>query len=47
MSSIDPKATAIMATRLEAETGMAWVDAPLSGGAPAALKGRLTLMLGG
>ena len=47
MSSIDPKATAIMATRLEAETGMAWVDAPLSGGAPAALEGRLTLMLGG
>ena len=26
---------------------MAWVDAPLSGGAPAALKGQLTLMLGG
>ena len=47
MSSIDPKATAIMATRLEAETGMAWVDAPLSGGAPAALEGRLTLMVGG
>ena len=47
MSSIDPKATAIMAARLEKETGMAWVDAPLSGGAPAALKGQLTLMLGG
>ena len=47
MSSIDPQATAAMAARLEAETGMAWVDAPLSGGAPAALEGRLTLMLGG
>ena len=47
MSSIDPQATAVMAARLEAETGMAWVDAPLSGGAPAALEGRLTLMLGG
>lgn len=47
MSSIDPKATAVMAARLEGETGMAWVDAPLSGGAPAALEGRLTLMLGG
>jgi 2-hydroxy-3-oxopropionate reductase len=47
MSSIDPKATAIMAARLEAEAGMVWVDAPLSGGAPAALEGRLTLMLGG
>lgn len=47
MSSIDPKATAVMAARLEKESGMAWVDAPLSGGAPAALKGQLTLMLGG
>ncbi len=47
MSSIDPKATAIMAARLEKETGMAWVDAPLSGGSPAALTGKLTLMLGG
>ena len=47
MSSIDPKATAAMAAQLESATGMAWVDAPLSGGAPAALEGRLTLMLGG
>jgi 2-hydroxy-3-oxopropionate reductase len=44
MSSIDPKATADMARRLEETTGMAWVDSPLSGGAPAALKGSLTLM---
>ena len=47
MSSIDPKATAIMAERLDAETGMAWVDSPLSGGAPGALAGKLTLMIGG
>lgn len=47
MSSIDPKATATLAARLERETGMAYVDAPLSGGAPAALAGRLTLMMGG
>ena len=47
MSSIDPQATSVMATRLTAECGMAWVDAPLSGGAPAALEGRLTLMIGG
>jgi 2-hydroxy-3-oxopropionate reductase len=47
MSSIDPKATAVLAQRLRAESGMAWVDAPLSGGAPAALEGRLTLMIGG
>lgn len=47
MSSIDPVATASMAERLKTETGMCWVDAPLSGGAPGALTGKLTLMLGG
>jgi 2-hydroxy-3-oxopropionate reductase len=47
MSSIDPKATATLADRLAREAGMAYVDAPLSGGAPAALAGRLTLMMGG
>lgn len=47
MSSIDAARTAAMAARLAAETGMGWVDAPLSGGAPAAATGQLTLMLGG
>lgn len=47
MSSIDAGRTAAMAARLEAETGMGWVDAPLSGGAPAAARGALTLMIGG
>ena len=47
MSSIDAARTAAMAARLASETGMGWVDAPLSGGAPAAAKGSLTLMLGG
>ncbi|MEL6961629.1 MAG: NAD(P)-dependent oxidoreductase, partial [Pseudomonadota bacterium] len=47
MSSIDPKVTMAMAERLFAIAGMAWVDAPLSGGAPGALAGRLTLMMGG
>lgn len=47
MSSIDPGLTAEMAERLVEETGMGWVDAPLSGGAPAAIRGELTLMLGG
>lgn len=47
MSSIDPDATAQMADRLQRETGMKWVDAPLSGGAPAAREGALTLMIGG
>ena len=28
-------------------SGMGWVDAPLSGGAPAATQGRMTLMVGG
>lgn len=47
MSSIDPARTAGMAARLAAQTGMGWVDAPLSGGAPAAATGSLTLMVGG
>ena len=47
MSSIDPGATRRMAERLTGETGMAWVDCPLSGGAPGALAGRLTVMAGG
>lgn len=47
MSSIDPGATAEMATRLKTQTGMAWVDCPLSGGVPGALAGKLTIMAGG
>jgi 2-hydroxy-3-oxopropionate reductase len=47
MSSIDPGRTAAMALRLREQCGMGWVDAPLSGGAPAARKGTLTLMIGG
>ncbi len=47
MSSIDPVDTAQMAKRLAEETGMKWVDCPLSGGAPGALAGRLTVMAGG
>ena len=47
MGSTDPKATAAMGARLRAETGLGWVDAPLSGGASAATEGRLTLMMGG
>lgn len=47
MSSIDPGATSRLAKRLADATGMGWVDAPLSGGAPAAREGKLTLMLGG
>lgn len=47
MSSIDAGRTARMAERLRCDCGMGWVDAPLSGGAPAAARGELTLMVGG
>ncbi|WP_120075901.1 NAD(P)-dependent oxidoreductase [Aurantiacibacter odishensis] len=47
MSSIDPGRTASMAGKLRERCGMGWVDAPLSGGAPAAREGRMTLMIGG
>lgn len=46
MSSIEPDATRKYATMAD-EKGLAWVDSPLSGGAPKALIGELTLMLGG
>jgi 2-hydroxy-3-oxopropionate reductase len=47
MSSIDPPSTRRMATELQSRHAMAWVDAPLSGGAPKALLGQLTVMAGG
>lgn len=47
MSSIDPSETAKMAEQLASETGMKWVDCPLSGGAPRALTGELTIVAGG
>ncbi|MFN4170324.1 MAG: NAD(P)-dependent oxidoreductase [Pseudorhodobacter sp.] len=46
MSSIDPQATRDLAGKARA-AGLRWVDSPLSGGAPKALIGQLTLMLGG
>jgi len=46
MSSIEPDATRGFAEKA-AEKGLAWVDSPLSGGAPKALVGELTLMAGG
>ncbi len=46
MSSIDPDATKALAAEA-AEKGLRWVDSPLSGGAPKALVGELTLMAGG
>ncbi|MFN4060978.1 MAG: NAD(P)-dependent oxidoreductase [Paracoccus hibiscisoli] len=46
MSSIDPAATRDLAARA-ALRGLHWVDSPLSGGAPKAATGTLTLMQGG
>lgn len=46
MSSIDPEATKALAEKASA-SGIRWVDSPLSGGAPKALIGELTLMAGG
>ncbi len=46
MSSIDPMATRDLAAEAEAH-GLRWVDSPLSGGAPKAEIGQLTLMQGG
>jgi len=46
MSTISAQQTARLAARA-AGMNMGWVDAPLSGGAPAALQGRMTLFLGG
>ena len=47
MSSIDPASTRRLAQLLHERTGMGFVDAPLSGGAPKALLGQLTVMAGG
>ena len=46
MSSIDPGSTRLLAQKAK-EIGLRWVDSPLSGGAPKALIGELTLMVGG
>ncbi|MDG4903451.1 MAG: NAD(P)-dependent oxidoreductase [Mesorhizobium sp.] len=46
MSSIDPDATRQLAADA-GERSLRWVDSPLSGGAPKALVGELTLMAGG
>jgi len=47
MSSIDPSSTREMGAALRQRGGAGWVDAPLSGGAPKALLGQLTVMAGG
>jgi 2-hydroxy-3-oxopropionate reductase len=47
MSSIDPPSTRTLGDELRQRCGAGWVDAPLSGGAPKALRGSLTVMGGG
>ncbi len=47
MSTCAAAHTQDMAARLSAHCGMAWLDAPISGGAPAALAGKMAIMVGG
>ncbi len=47
LSSIRPDACRAMAERLERQTGMHWMDAPVSGGVVGAENGTLTVMAGG
>lgn len=47
LSSLEPIATREMAAMLARDTGMAWVDAPVSGGTPGAESGSLAIMVGG
>jgi 3-hydroxyisobutyrate dehydrogenase len=46
-STTEVATTREFAARLEADTGMRWIDAPVSGGPPAAEAGTLALMIGG
>ncbi len=47
LSSIDPEVTRQLATELDNQCGMAWVDAPVSGGTAGAEQGSLAIMAGG
>jgi len=46
-SSIRPDVTKALAVRLRSETGMGWIDAPVSGGVKGAKEGTLAIMAGG
>jgi 3-hydroxyisobutyrate dehydrogenase-like beta-hydroxyacid dehydrogenase len=46
-TSMDPEATAVLAEQVRAEAGIGWIDAPISGGVPAAEKGTLIIFAGG
>ena len=47
MSTCAAAHTREMSARLASLCGMPWLDAPISGGAPAALQGRMAVMVGG
>ncbi|MEZ5661562.1 MAG: NAD(P)-dependent oxidoreductase [Burkholderiaceae bacterium] len=47
MSTCSASQTRAMAARLRGQCAMPWLDAPISGGAPAALAGRMAIMVGG
>ncbi len=47
MSTCAAAHTRDMASRLEKQCGMKWLDAPISGGAPAAREGKMAIMVGG
>ncbi|WP_449431512.1 NAD(P)-dependent oxidoreductase [Pseudomonas putida] len=47
LSSLEPAATREMAAELAALSGMAWLDAPVSGGTSGAEAGTLAIMVGG
>lgn len=47
LSSIAPHDTLRIARRLQQETGMRWIDAPVSGGVVGAQEGTLAIMCGG
>ncbi|MFK3792458.1 MULTISPECIES: NAD(P)-dependent oxidoreductase [Pseudomonas] len=47
LSSLEPAATREMAATLARDTGMGWVDAPVSGGTQGAEAGSLAIMAGG
>jgi 3-hydroxyisobutyrate dehydrogenase-like beta-hydroxyacid dehydrogenase len=47
LSSIDPETTRELATKLQSNCGMRWVDAPVSGGTSGAENGTLAIMAGG
>jgi len=47
MSTIAADRTRALAAKLKEHCAMGWLDAPISGGAPAALEGRMAVMVGG